>query len=328
MDKKYQVFVSSTYKNLEEERKNVTQMLLELDCIPIGMELFPASDDDQWTFIKSIIDDCDYYILILGGRYGSCSKSGVSYTEMEYRYAQEQGKPIIAFLHRNLDNIPTGKTDKNQKLKKKLDTFYKLAGQKLCKYWTSASDLTGVVATSIVALKKRSPAIGWVKADKVPSDSDVQEILRLRKEIDSLKAQIGEMSTAAPEGVEDLCQGNDLFDLKFELGTDGYEVEEATLQASYNKIFQLISSDIYKEVEESKLFELMCNYISENYSSINDYDVEYCTLKDICFDSLMLQFRTLGLIKDSVSSQRVTWSLTKRGEALMVQLLTQRREVK
>jgi len=63
MEKKYQVFVSSTYKDLTEERQEVIQALLELDCIPVGMEMFPAADDDQWTLIKRLIDDCDYYIL-------------------------------------------------------------------------------------------------------------------------------------------------------------------------------------------------------------------------------------------------------------------------
>lgn len=52
MDKRYQVFVSSTYEDLHEERREVMQALLALDCIPTGMELFPAADDDSWTHIK------------------------------------------------------------------------------------------------------------------------------------------------------------------------------------------------------------------------------------------------------------------------------------
>jgi len=72
MDKRYQVFVSSTYEDLREERQEVIQALLELDCIPAGMELFPAADEDQWTLIRKVIDDCDYYIVIIAGRYGSC----------------------------------------------------------------------------------------------------------------------------------------------------------------------------------------------------------------------------------------------------------------
>ena len=52
MEVKHQVFVSSTYKDLLDERQEVMQALLELFCIPVGMELFPAADDDQWTLIK------------------------------------------------------------------------------------------------------------------------------------------------------------------------------------------------------------------------------------------------------------------------------------
>lgn len=56
------------------------------------MELFPAIDEDQFEFIKKVIDDCDYYLLIIGGRYGSLSDEGVSYTELEYQYAVSKGE--------------------------------------------------------------------------------------------------------------------------------------------------------------------------------------------------------------------------------------------
>ena len=72
------------------------QALMEMDCIPAGMEIFPAIDEEQLEFIKRIIDDCDYYILIIGGRYGSTTDDGISYTEREYDYAVECGLKIIA----------------------------------------------------------------------------------------------------------------------------------------------------------------------------------------------------------------------------------------
>ena len=70
MKKKYQVFISSTYTDLKQERMAVTQCLLDNDCIPVGMEQFPASGMSQMDYIKKMLDDCDYYILILAGRYG------------------------------------------------------------------------------------------------------------------------------------------------------------------------------------------------------------------------------------------------------------------
>jgi hypothetical protein len=68
MDRSFQVFVSSTCEDLQAERQEVMQALLELDCISSGMELFPAANESQWNFIKRIIGDCDYYIVIAGGR--------------------------------------------------------------------------------------------------------------------------------------------------------------------------------------------------------------------------------------------------------------------
>ena len=38
--------------------------LLEMDCFPVGMELFPATDTSQMDFIKKEIDNSDYYILL------------------------------------------------------------------------------------------------------------------------------------------------------------------------------------------------------------------------------------------------------------------------
>ncbi len=143
MDKRYQVFVSSTYEDLREERQQVMQALLELDCMPSGMELFPAANEDQWTVIKKVIDDCDYYVLILGGRYGSVGPDGMGYTEKEYRYALSISKPVIAFLHKKPGDIPAKKCESSQEGKEKLAAFRALVEEKLCKHWSNPDDLVG-----------------------------------------------------------------------------------------------------------------------------------------------------------------------------------------
>jgi len=171
MDKRFQVFVCSIYEDLQEERKAVMQALLETDCIPAGMELFPASNEDQWSLIKDVIDDSDYYILIIGGRYGSTNADGVSYTEMEYHYALETEKPIISFLHKNPDEIVSGKSESKDVGKEKLKAFRDLTQKKMVKYWTNPDDLNAAVTKGIIHLKKKFPAVGWVKADSVVSAS-------------------------------------------------------------------------------------------------------------------------------------------------------------
>ena len=95
---RYQIFVSSTYEDLREERQQATQAILEAGCFPAGMELFPASDDTQWELIKRVIEESDYYVVIVGGRYGNIGPNGLSYTEMEYDYAIDKGIPVLARL--------------------------------------------------------------------------------------------------------------------------------------------------------------------------------------------------------------------------------------
>lgn len=99
MDKRYQILVSSTFVDLKEERANVISTILSMDHIPAGMELFPASPETPWEIIQRTINFSDYYLVVVGGKYGSTDAEGISYTEKEYDYAHQQHKPIIAFLH-------------------------------------------------------------------------------------------------------------------------------------------------------------------------------------------------------------------------------------
>lgn len=93
MEKKYQVFISSTYKDLIEARSKVRDAILSMMHFPVGMEMFNAADEEQWEIIQETIDSSDYYVLILGQRYGSViesgSDAGISYTEKEFRYIEK-----------------------------------------------------------------------------------------------------------------------------------------------------------------------------------------------------------------------------------------------
>jgi hypothetical protein len=177
METRYQVFASSTYEDLQEERREVMQTLLTLDCIPTGMELFPAADDDSWTHIKRFIAECDYYIVIVGGRYGSRASTGRSYTEMEYDYAIEAGLPVLAFLHKDPGAIPANKTEGTDEGKTALTALRtKIEAARHAKYWSSPKELRGLAAVGMASLMKIKPRVGWVRADRIPNESATQEI--------------------------------------------------------------------------------------------------------------------------------------------------------
>jgi predicted phosphodiesterase len=210
MNKKYQVFVSSTYEDLQEERREVMQALLKLDCIPVGMELFPAADENQETLIKKLIGDCDYFILILGGRYGSINSEGKGYIQMEYEYALEKGIPIISFIHKNPEKIESGKTEQIPELKKKMERFKELVKKKTCSFWTSPSNLGLEVSTSLYKLFQNNPRTGWLKADLLPAGDATEQNLKLKKEIESLGPTYSDLGYGIYKGEKHLLGDDDL----------------------------------------------------------------------------------------------------------------------
>ncbi len=173
MDKFYKVFVSSTYEDLKAARTKVIFKLLEMDCYPIAMEAFPATDDDVWLLIQKYIDNCDYYILILAGRYGSTDSDGVGFVEKEYRYALEKGKPIAAFLHSDIVKLPLGRREAKTVSRKKLEEFRRFVSRKHCRYWKNGSELASAVGTSMHRNIHDNPAVGLVRSDQLPSGGTV-----------------------------------------------------------------------------------------------------------------------------------------------------------
>ena len=141
-DKKYQVFISSTYEDLKSERKAVEETIIRAGDIPVGMEAFPAVDSEQFEFIKTVIRSCDYYVLIIAGRYGSLADDGLSYTEKEFRYAVECGIPALVFVRDEIGSISADKSEPNGNGRKKLGEFVKFASNgRMRKPWSTLEGL-------------------------------------------------------------------------------------------------------------------------------------------------------------------------------------------
>lgn len=335
MEKKYQVFVSSTYEDLREERQEVMHALLELDCIPSGMELFPAADEDQWSLIKGVIDECDYYILILGGRYGSISPDGIGYTEMEYQYALEKGKPIIAFLHKDPDSLAKKKTEQTEEGNKRFKGFRSLAQNKMCKFWETPQELGSVVSRSLIMLQKKSPGIGWVRGDLVPTQEASLEILELRKEIERLNNLLNEARTKAPPGTEKLSQGEEEFVIDFKCSSSkGYEQYSwsPTLQTTWDEVFYHVSPIMINEASDLQLRESLNKFISkygdQNLKSSKEgkgHRFRNFTIDEEDFQTIKVQLRALGLISKNEKNRSIKdtgtyWTLTPYGDSVMNRL--------
>ena len=319
MDKKYQVFVSSTFKDLQDERKSVIQTLMEMDCIPAGMELFPAIDEEQWEFIKRIIDDCDYYLLIIGGRYGSMAEDGLSYTEKEFDYAVSKGMRVVVLIHENPSELPIAKSDINPEVREKLSKFIEKASSgRLRKTWSTIKDLPGLVALSMTKTIKTYPAVGWVRSDKLSNESALIELNELRKRNESLQKTIdsyeSDYNISHDERLEILDLNLNLkykiygYDRNFDIHTE----RQQTIPMTLRRIFFIISPFITEESYDQSVVNILEKEISkETDIPIDNIDIDIQDIKTI-----YINLKQLSLI----SQDTQLWKLSPMGIKLMMEL--------
>ena len=197
MERKYQVFISSTYEYLKTERQAAISCLLDMNCIPVGMEQFPASSLSQWEYIKKMIDMSDYYLLIVAGKYGSIDpEENISYTEKEYRYAIHKKMPILAFLHKNIDSLPAikvGATDEERERVKNFHNTVKEAGR-LVDFYSNEDELKYKIAMAMPKIINDAPMPGWVRADQaekaIATAGDTDGIRDLQRQLEKIQNTI------------------------------------------------------------------------------------------------------------------------------------------
>ncbi len=261
MEKKYQVFISSTYIDLIEERKAVTETLLSADCIPAGMEAFCAEDDEQFNVIKKVIDLCDYYILILGKRYGSInSETHLSYTEMEYDYALSRGVPILVFP---IDGRMGKDPDEDEMANNLLKLFkIKVSDKRLTSgSWKNAEELSKQVALAMPKIIARKKRPGWVRGDAVvnlehgkDNSKKIDSVLELFDNNDSdskQKAQYVERALGV-EGLTVLYYIFDSYKKKIPNIENGIDVFELTIFAKWPKIKELLKNAKFANDQNEK----------------------------------------------------------------------------
>jgi hypothetical protein len=201
MDRRYQIFISSTYEDLKAEREGVLRALLGIDCFPASMEGFGAASTTPWDIIKSTIDLCDYYLVITAGKYGS-EKDGISYTEREYEYAKSIGVPCLAFVHADPTGLASKFVESDSQKKERLLTFQqKLSDSHLLERWSNADDLKYRVIASLMKEMKRSPRAGWIRASEMLETETLKKLEELRSENDDLRRKLKALAEPDPEAI-------------------------------------------------------------------------------------------------------------------------------
>jgi regulator of replication initiation timing/DNA-binding HxlR family transcriptional regulator len=319
MNKKYQIFVSSTYEDLKEERDVVIKAILEMGHFPVGMEMFSAGDEQQWQLIKKQIDDCDYYVVISAFRYGSLD-GDIGYTEKEYDYAKSIGVPTLGFVINEGVSWPASKVDKDAQKVEKLGLFKDKIKTKLVSYWNDKNDLYGKVSIALMKQFNTNPRIGWVKSIEYNSPEILNEVSRLSKENSELREKIDNYNfkekKEEQEHIENtlniLRKNKRHISFFYKYGKDWENNTEFELY----KIFNFIAPEIMIENSTDH-----CNtYLGKMFNPDNKkelrstFPIPTNTIKRILADLSVLDLINPSTKKHQIKDTNEYWSLTEFGK--------------
>ena len=173
MDRRFEVFVSSTMIDLEAQRRYVREAIVAAGHIPAGMERFPDGHEPQWEAITRALDQCDAYVLILGARYGAPDGTGMAFTHREYEYALSLQKPVLVFCltaegarQWPVRDDPESDDPDERLRSEKLAAFRGDVLNRLVHLWKGVDDFETLVDRNLAPWVNRVCTRGWVRWDR------------------------------------------------------------------------------------------------------------------------------------------------------------------
>ena len=153
MLRKPQVFLSSTWNDLQTHREIVLFTLTSLKWLFEAMEYFGALPGEPLEECLASVMRSDIYIGVLGTRYGSVDPYGVSITQREYEQAFASKKTILIFLLDEGKHPVLPKDVETGAGAQKLADFKSLLKSRhVCAFFSSAEELALKVSIALARL--------------------------------------------------------------------------------------------------------------------------------------------------------------------------------
>lgn len=328
MSSKFQVFVSSTFRDLHQERDLVIKAILEMGHIPVGMEMFSAADEEQWNIIKKQIDQSDYYIVISAHCYGTCDATGLSYTEKEYDYALLKGVPTLGFILDESTSWPKERSDSDKAAIKRLRAFKEKLKQKPVSFWKNGEDLYGRCSIALMKAFNAYPREGWVRASQVQDAAAAKEIVRLSSENAELRERIRIFE-------EKSKKQSDVTEVMATLRTNKREISfHRKGKAGWEKGNEVTLYQIFEVLAPEMQVEFALTDIAK-YVATNINHVPFSELRSTwpsprnAIRTLLADLSALGCVEPSkrrkpVSDKDEYWSLSDLGAILLSEMRKRR----
>ncbi len=312
MQSKYQIFISSTYEDLKEERERVIKAILEMGHIPVGMEMFSAGVESQWNIIKRRIEESDYYLVVVANRYGSTDDDRVSYTEREYDYAIGQNVPAIGFLLDDTAPWPTIRNDSDSTTKKRLEDFKVKLKKRLVKFWKTKEDLAASIVLALTPLMTEQPRPGWVRGSEVPSAAALNELSRLSLENSELREQLAKLDQE-----RDVARVIDSMRRRNISGT--LMTDKSPFNSTLLSFFETIGRELTLERTTADVAQLFRSRLTDESKDIDPAFAEEW-LKDLALFDLVGPRTERQHLAINITYLTNVWSLTSFGKKVLTRI--------
>ncbi len=337
IDKQYHVYISTAGPDTQPERAVVQQTLASLGFFSWGLE-----DRTPLTtaFARRQIDECDYFLLLLGSKYGELSASGVSYMHLEYIYAVTKQKPIIVLLHESPDSRLTSLQETTQDAKIKFQDFRRQLQREreMVVTYREARDLELALRHAMPQFVTRYPAQGWIRP---------MQTQRLQDEIDQLRQKIAQLESQPQAAVaerDSLVPGLDIpkvngdeefaFDYKVHAYQDGnFRELRPQRRMSWNDLLMVIGPGFSPGAPEENFGRVINDYLNSHALE----DVREVMPRAHAVARSQINVRGLHTIKMQLKQNgwivpigrdnrhRVLWELSPAGERLLSKMLAKQR---
>jgi hypothetical protein len=335
---KYQIFISSTYTDLKDERDEVIKAILEMGHIPVGMEMFSAADEEQWKLISRQIDQSDYYIVIVAHRYGSVVGKK-SYTEKEYDYAIQKSVPVIGFIINDSALWPKDKIESDTNKAESLKRFKQKIKRKPVGFWSIKDELCGKVSRSLIKLITTNPRPGWIRTSETVGPEVVSEMSRLSSENARLvneNIQLRQQLEGALKTENaNFSQGKENVEIEYNYtNVNSQEKNDGKFCTNWDNLFIEIAKSLLQNTAEFSIVEILRRMVvlsmpnKPNWASIKPTSVLTIKTQFIALGYIDVQVITIPNNNNSGSrlgSQHPHWNLTLLGKRKLAELLAIRR---
>jgi hypothetical protein len=218
------------------------------------MELFTAGDKSQLDIIKRWIDESDVYMLILGGRYGSVEpESGISYTELEYDYALEIGKPLFAVVIADEALENKAKEHGTLVIEKERPSELKLFKEKvltnISSFFEDMKDIRLCVMESLPEIASTRDLAGWISGNEISDTKGlVDEIAKLNAEVRELTKENSVLAKKVGRHAK-ITSSSELDELKTILDSIEIKISPKVVNGKENVVQTLFS--VFRNVQET-----------------------------------------------------------------------------